>query len=201
MKYIFSLSGAFALIILMSLHSAQAEMNEIKDPIREYTTSIKHQLTTNSNLLKSIRLIRFEADFNTDGLMDIAVSDTYEGAWGNAGGEWQLYLQTNTGNYIPVSRPIFFHPLAIHIKPVKKGHSQITVYIRSSVAEGSLIQYDFSDNNLKQLGTRLMKSNESEADKKEYERLFGHLYSSPVSEFCMLWDYLEANTCEWRKGY
>jgi hypothetical protein len=205
MKTKISLSTIAALLILPAfLYAARADIKEITDPIKDYTTALRHQLNGHASeeeLIKSIRLIRFVADFNADGLTDVAVSDTYDGAWGSAGGEWQLYLQRKSGSYIPVGRPIFFHPLAIHIKPIEKGNSQITVYIRSNVAEGSLIQSEFSDKPVKQLGTRIMKPNVNEADKKEYEKLFGHRYNSPVSEFCMLSDYLEANTCKWRKGY
>src|SRR5205809_5528418 len=81
------------------------------------------------------------ADFNNDGLPDIAISDA--AFWGNAGGGWTIYLRQKSGSYRRVG-DVFFHGLAFAVRPIKPGVGKLIVYIRGGVLNGSLVEYSVS---------------------------------------------------------
>jgi hypothetical protein len=75
-------------------------------------------------------LIRLKKDLNNDDIEDIAISTNCSwgdvAGWGNAGGTWEIHLGQYTREKFIFIGEIFFHPLAINIKPTKKGvlHTQ-----------------------------------------------------------------------------
>ncbi len=180
-------------------------ITEVSDPVADYAMKVGREFTPakdslHAEVLKNIRLVRFIADFDSDGIEDIAVSDTYNGAWGNAGGEWQIYLRKRNGKYVHFKETIFFHPLAINIEKIKKGLSKITIYGRHNASEGDLIVYHMTSKGMRTVKCKTIKPVENKADEDDYQQLFGRLYKEQISEVCMLADYLKYN-CNWRKGY
>ena len=110
----------------------------------------------------------------------------------------KLYLQDKSGKYTYVD-DISFHPLAISIQPLTKGTSKVIIYQRGDIDSGALVESLVSEYGEIQQSFRSMHQS-NERDAAEYEKLFGNLYTNPISEYCLLKDY-HKNHCEWEKGY
>ena len=180
------------------------QSGEVDDPVLDHARRIgqydKPEDPSNAELLQTVHLVRFRADFNADGLDDVAVSDTM-GWMKNEGGDWWLYLRNENGRYTLFKQPLHFHPLAIHVEPRQKGQARITCYHRIDGEHGVLVVRTLSGSEWTELSRKTMRPKGNPADKREYESLFGRLYRHPVSEFCVLGDYLNDKNCSWEKGY
>jgi hypothetical protein len=180
----------------MLLQISYSQKKIVADPIdfqfRSYDTT---EIEDYSNRI----LVKIILDFNNDGIDDIAISDTY--TWGNAGGDWDIYLGKKDGKY-EYFDVLFFHPLAFKVHPQKYGTSTMIIYRRAGGGEGDLIEYSISNSGIKEVKSRIMKpDNESEADYVEYWKLFGDLYKNPKSTCCRLSEYLKDKNCKWYPGY
>lgn len=166
----------------------------VSDPIGSFANKIALQDT------KDVRLVRIVSDVNNDNFIDIAISASSD--WGNAGGNWDIYLGNNDGKYRFLAR-MFFHPLAISIQPIRKGTTRIITYIRHGAYSGNLIEHNLSSAGIERIKGKITKPGDGgvEADQKEHLELFGHLRNEPISEFCALSDYLKNKNCLWKKGY
>jgi len=175
---------------------------EVDDPVQDYARRInqyyKPDDPSTAELLQTVHLVRFRADFNGDGQEDTAVSDT-AGWMKNEGGDWRLYLRYDNGRYTLFKQELHFHPLAIHLE--QKGQARITCYHRIDMESGALVVYTLSGSEVTELNRKVMKPEGNPEDEREYQRLFGQLYRNPASEFCVLGDYLEDKNCHWEKGY
>ena len=117
------------------------------------------------------RPICIVADFNKDGLPDLAVAD---GALsGNVGATWSIYLQMKGGSYHWIG-DVLFHGKAFAIEPLKPGVGKLLVYIRASTSKGSLVEYAISEAGIKEIRETTMYP--QDADAERYQKLFGHLY-------------------------
>lgn len=186
-----------------SQDSSAGETNAVADPVADYAEDAAsgYDLTNPLDVSRPIRLILFIDDFDSDGIKDIAMSDSLGGAWGNAGGEWKIYLGRKDGKYVPFKQTIFFRPGEIDIQKIKNGTSKITIYARQNASEGGLSEFQMSSRDLRQIKSKVIRPDDNPADKMEYDRLFGPLNKQPIPEFCMLLDYLKQNKCTWKKGY
>ncbi len=206
-KKLFDVRWALALagILLVSpaFRLLTAGGSETSDPVHEYARRIGQVLdphnASDREILASLRLIRFVADFNGDGLADVALSNSL--GWGNAGGEWDLYLQVKGGRYAQCRQPIFFHPLAIHLAALKGGGVRLTVYSRLDARSGSLVEYRLNGCDRALQGRRRVRPQDDRGDEMEYQRLFGPLRKKPLSEYCLLAEFLADKGCAWKKGY
>ncbi len=196
---------AVAMICMTNSGACAGERDTVTDPVADYAldagSAFDSENPADVEALKSVRLMRMIYDLNSDGIKDVAVSDSFGGAWGNAGGEWKIYLGTKDGRYIPLKETFFFHPIAINIRRIEKGVSKITIYTRHNAAEGSLSEFRMTGSDIRLIRSKVIRPDDNPADKKEYDRLFSQPNKEPFPEFCMLQDYLEHNKCAWKTGY
>lgn len=106
-----------------------AQKKFIADPVWEFTRNIK--LETDAVIPVIHRII---ADFDGDGLEDIALSNAE--SWGNAGGEWNIYFKKREGGYRFYATNTF-HPLAYGIKK-SKGQNVFISYSRDNCCSGRM---------------------------------------------------------------
>ena len=170
--------------------------NAVADPIAAQVAEITNH--ADPRTFEGRRIARFVADFNNDWLKDMAIADA---PCGNGGCEWRLYLQDKKGGY-HYKEDIFFHPLAISIQPLKRGTSRIITYHRGNAEGGILVESMLSDHGMTQSDFRTIQPGieSHEQDRRDYDTLFGKLLHDPVSEYCLVTDYLRDN-CGWNKGY
>lgn len=198
------MKAALLLLSLATCLPGAKNLIEVSDPVRDYTLRIARYHETDApdvtDLLRTVHLVRFRADLNADGLQDMAVSDTM--SWmKNEGGDWWLYLRQTNGLFVPCGKPLHFHPLAIHVSPQGQGQARITCYHRIDAASGVLAAYLLADSEWTALSRRVIRPADNPGDNREYQRFFEHLLQNPVSEFCVLADYLVNAGCLWKKGY
>ena len=185
------------MICVLFYASSHAQRAIVDDPINDFVEPYRD--TTDVVDRDRRILVRIFADFNNDGIRDIALSDTYH--WGNAGSDWEIYLGRQDGKYEFLTEA-FFHPLAFRLEQIKKGNSKLIVYMRDNAVQGYLKEYEISSQGFKEISSRLLKTgDESSRDHAEYWQLFGHLYKKPVSECCKLYDYLQNPKVKWQLGY
>ena len=115
---------------------------------------------------------RFRADFNCDGIPDIAIScDRRE--FGKMGGSFGLYLGTRNGKWRYVGS-FTAHPLAVNIKRRRDGEGILTVYLRSSGTAGGLEHYSVTARGLKELPGKEIHPGDGGTDdgRAEYAKYF-----------------------------
>jgi hypothetical protein len=163
-----------------------ALLGTIADPIAAYVKD--RNITAYEDKGFSPHLVRFVADFNNDGVMDVAVT-----VWPfmTATPEWYLYLQDKNGKYLRAEN-IYFHPLSIAIQPLNNGAKIITTSSASGLNETNIVERIM-------VGRDMIPSSQLH-DKSESISLFGNLQDNPVSEYCPTPDYFK-NACRWEKGY
>jgi hypothetical protein len=126
------------------------------------------------------RPIMIEADFNCDGRTDLALSDST--LWGNAGGEWGIYLKQDDGRYI-YTGSAFFHPLAFHIDKKTDGIGIMTVYHRAGGGDGALVKFEITRGSVKEVSSEAFRPSENDPDSlnyKRYQSLFAVLRDHPL---------------------
>lgn len=134
-------------------------------------------------------IVRVIADFNNDGLKDMAIN-----MWpfGTAVPQWHLYLKDKNGKYLR-AEDIEFHPATISIQPIEKNSARIiaTVY-GSSQDERNIVEHLIFGRDM--VGSGIAH------DISEYDELFASSLQNPLSEYCIVRDYFKHN-CDWTKGY
>lgn len=93
---------------------------------------------------KYIERYRFRADFNEDGVRDLAVSVPLR-MFGQAGGNFSLYIARSDGTFHSIG-DVFLHPRAISIESAS-GELNLWTYSRASGSEGQLGYYVLSKEN------------------------------------------------------
>ena len=144
-----------------------------------------------ANVPERTVLLRVRADFDGDGLQDLALSDS--STWGNAGGQWLLFRGQPDGAYIYWGT-LFFAPgsAALH------GRGELTVYARTSASRGTLATYRLTATGITQIATTSMDL-EDPHDRERYEAMLKSGASPPV-EFCKLLDYRRQPATCWQPG-
>lgn len=116
---------------------------------------------------------RLVADFNNDGIDDVALSyDT--SMFGNAGGHFFLYLGKADGTYREIGS-FFAHPLAINLKKTIKGEGTITTYAHSNAGSGYIVEERITSAGIFVVNRKLIQPGDAGVpeDKKLYGDLFG----------------------------
>ena len=89
--------GAVALVVFVAGVAAAAD--RLTDPtqafVEGYDPSGNDFL---ANVPERTVLLRIRADFDNDGVTDLALSDS--STWGNAGGQWLLFRGQRDGSYV-----------------------------------------------------------------------------------------------------
>ncbi len=179
--------------------SPQSRHEIVKDPIAFFLPK-SAQDTTEYDNFATRRIVRCTCDFNNDGLTDVAVSDEGE-AWGNAGGDWEIFLRQKDGTYKALG-DIFFHPFAINVISVRPGIGKVTVYIRGGGAGGDFIEYFISDSSITkgQVQPILWGKPDSAAEKR-YASLFQDSKDLPTIEYAKMRDLFMNRNVIWKPGY
>ena len=128
----------------------------------------------------SPRPIMIEADFNCDGKPDLALSDS--SLWGNAGGEWAIYLKQRDGRYL-YTGSAFFHPLAFHIDKKTDGIGIMTVYQRAGGGDGALVKFEVTKGSVEKVSSEAFRPSKNDPDSpnyKRYQSLFSVLRDHPL---------------------
>ena len=113
---------------------------------------------------------RFRADFNNDGIPDVALSGDREG-FGNAGGMFSLYLGTASGKWRYVG-DFSAHPLAAQVEKGKKGEGILWVYGRSGNHKGILESFVINEKGIKASSSKELLTGDEDPGKAEYDRRF-----------------------------
>lgn len=115
---------------------------------------------------------RFRADFNGDGIPDVALSSD-RSQFGKSGGEFSIYLGTRNGRWRYIGS-IDVHPLAVHLEKLRAGEGILTVYVRSSGAAGQLVRYSITARGVKELSSKQIHPGDggTESGRAEYARYF-----------------------------
>ncbi len=155
----------------------------ITDPIEDFIADVR-VLSADDDYGHIVRVI---ADFNNDGLRDIAINTW---PFGTAVPEWHLYLQDKNGKYIR-AEDIGFHPADIRIQPIDKNNAKIiaTSY-GSSQDERTTVEFLMFGRDMVGLGIPDESNN----------KLYSQPLQYPTSEYCIIRDYF-SKQCQWISGY
>jgi hypothetical protein len=185
------------ILFLLPRADASAQDGAIEDPIRYFAS--RYTDTTRDGKTIDNTMVRLVLDFNNDGLVDIALSDSY--LWGNAGGYWEFFLQNDNRKYHCIGY-VMLHPSAFRIEPVRAGVSRLTVYIHNDAGSGDLNTYEICSDSITFISTLLLHTGDDHpAGEKEYQRLFGYLRAKPLCEYITVYGYLRDPTLPWHPGY
>src|SRR2546428_701086 len=91
-----------------------------------------------ANVPERTVLLRIRADFDNDGIADIALSES--STWGNAGGQWLLFRGQSDGSYVYWAT-LFFSPGAASVRALARGTSEMTLYVRMGASRSSVYMY------------------------------------------------------------
>jgi hypothetical protein len=137
------------------------------------------------------------ADFNNDGLDDMAIGDSFHE--GNAGLFWQVFLGQLEGGYRFLGK-LFFHPESFKLEPLEGGRVHFYAYHHMGWDEGLIQEYIISASGIDQFRSRPVKTETNEADKEEFGRLFRTvLKNNSREEHCYLREFLNNIDTSWIK--
>lgn len=168
----------------------------IKNPVEYYLKALEsHSLLQNP---AQHNICRLTADFNSDGLEDVAVSDSY--LCGAHACYWEIYLGLGNGTFSYFST-LWFNNYAIEIDSVSKGISKIYIYDNAGGGKGDIIEYDLSSSkgikkiSQKRIYPETFPENE---DDKYYKSIFTQ---PPLTDSCInVSEYLEKNKTKRKSG-
>lgn len=125
-----------------------------------------------SNTRDEVSRFRFRADFNYDGVSDVAVSSDRR-EFGKMGGNFAIYLGIRNGKWRYVGG-IDAHPLAVHLEKLHEGEGILRVYLRSSGSAGGILRYSISLRGVKEIGSKQIHPGDGGTDegRAEYAKYF-----------------------------
>jgi hypothetical protein len=190
------LLGAGAVALLSVAAGAAAASERLSDPTRAFVEG--YDPSGNdffANVPERTVLLRIRADFDNDGITDIALSEN--STWGNAGGQWLLFRGQSDGNYVYWGT-LFFSPTAARVRTLAAGTSEMVLYVRMSVSRGTIRVYRVTSAGISQVSDRSLDLDRPR-DHERYDELLRLERQLPV-ESCRLLEYRQdAATC-WRPG-
>jgi hypothetical protein len=129
----------FFVSFLLYFYSYAQSADTVKNPLDDYIIS----LTSDSLLQNPAQhsICKITADFNSDGIEDIAISDWY--LCGANGCDWKIYLGLGNEAYKFFSE-LWFSNYAIRIDSVRIGVSNIYTYNKTGLSEGDIVEYNLS---------------------------------------------------------
>lgn len=151
----FHTSSPFEQSVLQTILKSMKFNNESfkHKAIADYTNNIKRHIGPNDKE----QLYLIQEDFNLDGKKDILISGYYKGAWGNAGGEWTAYFQTDTG-FRKCSNITFMNHEAAKFDSIS---GYIAYYSRINAIEGNYVEKKLSIDCIDQIkNQKILSGNE-----------------------------------------
>ncbi len=133
------LLGAGAVALLSVAVGTATASERLSDPTRAFVEG--YDPSGNdffANVPERTVLLRIRADFDNDGITDIALSES--STWGNAGGQWLLFRGQSDGKYVYWGT-LFFSPSAARVRTLAGGTSEMVLYVRKSVSRGAIQVY------------------------------------------------------------
>jgi len=187
-------AGAAALLVLSITMAVAGE--RLADPTRAFVEG--YDPSGNdflANVPERTVLLRIRADFDNDGVDDLALSDS--STWGNAGGQWLLFRGQPDQSYVYWGT-LFFSPGAAVLRPQAPGTSEMAFYVRMSVSRGTLQVYRMTSDAISRVNERSLDLERS-SDRERYEALLRSGPRLPV-ESCKLLEYRRAAATCWQPG-
>lgn len=187
-------AGALALLVFLSGMVARAD--QLTDPIQAFVEG--YDPSGNdflSNVPERTVLLRIRADFDNDGVDDLALSDS--STWGNAGGQWLLFRGQHDGSYVYWGT-LFFAPGAAALRPIGRGESELALYVRMSVSRGTIQMYRLTGAEIIRL-SEVSVDLDSPRDRERHDLLLRPVRQLPV-EYCKLLEYRRDAAHCWHPG-
>jgi hypothetical protein len=187
--------GAAAALLVLSLATPVAG-ERLADPTRAFVEG--YDPSGNdflANVPERTVLLRIRADFDNDGVDDLALSDS--STWGNAGGQWLLFRGQPDQSYVYWGT-LFFSPGAAALRPLAPGTSEMALYVRMSVSHGTVQVYRMTSDAITPVSEGSLDLEQS-SDRDRYEALLRSGHRLPV-EYCKLLEYRRAAATCWRPG-
>jgi hypothetical protein len=148
-----------------------------------------------ANVPERTVLLRIRADLDNDGIADLALSES--STWGNAGGQWLLFRGQADGGYIYWGT-LFFSPGAAAVRPLERGVSELTLFVRLSATRGNVQVYRATSQGISRVGERAVDLEQS-SDHDRATALLPPTGTVPV-EYCKLLEYRRDPATCWRPG-
>jgi hypothetical protein len=187
-------AGVVALLILVAVVAAATE--RLTDPtgafVEGYNPS-EHDFFV--NVPERTVLLRIRADFDNDGIADLALSES--STWGNAGGQWLLFRGQSDGSYVYWGT-LFFSPGAAAVRPLARGTSEMALYVRMGGSRGTVQVYRVASAEISRV-SELSLDLERPSDHERYDALLRPDRPLPV-EYCKLLEYRQDAVNCWRPG-
>ncbi len=187
-------AGAVALLVLVAAVAATSE--RLTDPTRAFVEG--YDPSGNdffANVPERTVLLRIRADFDNDGIADLALSES--STWGNAGGQWLLFRGQSDGSYVYWGT-LFFSPGAAAVRPLARGTSEMALYVRMGVSRGTVQVYRVTSAGISRV-SELSLDLERPSDRERYDALLQPERQLPV-EYCRLLEYRQDAANCWRPG-
>jgi len=182
-------AGAVALLLVAVVADAGERLT---DPTRAFVEG--YDPSGNdffANVPERTVLLRIRADFDNDGIADIALSES--STWGNAGGQWLLFRGQPDGAYVYWGT-LFFAPGTAALR----AGGELVLYVRTSALRGALETYRLTTAGIARTATSAIDL-EQPHDRARYEATLQSGARLPV-ESCKLLDYRRQPTACWRPG-
>ena len=187
-------AGVVALLILLSGMAARAD--QLTDPIQAFVEG--YDPSGNdflANVPERTVVLRIRADFDNDGVDDLALSDS--STWGNAGGQWLLFRGQRDGSYVYWGT-LFFAAGAAALRPIGRGESEPALYVRMSVSRGTVQMYRLTGAEIIRL-SEVSVDLDSPRDRERHDMLLRPVRQLPV-EYCKLLEYRRDAAHCWHPG-
>ncbi len=185
------------IVVIFNYYSYAQSVDTVKNPADDYVKSFE----TNSLLQNPSQhnICKITADFNSDGIKDIAISDSY--LCGAHACNWDIYLGLGNERY-KVLGTLWFNNYAIKIDSVAKGISNIYIYDKAGGGVGDIIEYNLSSFNGINMINRKTIYPETFPENEDYKYYKNIFTQSALIDSCInVLDYLKTNKLEWKLGY
>jgi hypothetical protein len=173
-----------------------ARADQLTDPIQAFVEG--YDPSGNdflANVPERTVLLRIRADFDNDGVDDLALSDS--STWGNAGGQWLLFRGQRDGSYVYWGT-LFFAPGAAALRPVGHGEAELALYVRMSASRGAVHVYRLTSAEITRLST-VSVDLDRPRDRERHDVLLRPVRQLPV-EYCKLLEYRRDAAHCWHPG-
>lgn len=148
----------------------------LRDPLAAWYESVSGE-----NNAEPVTVSVVEADFNSDGRKDLAVTDSRMG--GTGGALWTLYLSRPDGRYTEVGN-VTTKSNRFHISRLNKGVGRLAVMTRGGPGDLAITFYNVSASALREVRTERVHLTEYRQDRTRIEEVFGDNYSElPAKQF------------------
>lgn len=190
------LPGRSALALLAFVVGVATAGERLADPTRAFVEG--YDPSGNdffANVPERTVLLRIRADLDNDGVDDLALSES--STWGNAGGQWLLFRGEPDRSYVYLGT-LFFSPGSVAMRPLARGTSEVTLFVRMGVSRGTVETYRVTSAGINRIGALPLELDRP-TDRERYDALLRP--ARPLSvEHCKLLDYRRNAASCWQPG-